>query len=144
MCSCAKLHWEQNYPDRGREPLAGVHAYYDILSEAGCKVDIWRTTYYHQMPSHQAIIDWVTATGLRPWLQDLTESEQQHFLTRYHQMLEEQYPLQENRTDTAGISASVYCCPAYGVSITSAGNDDREEFLLEFRLHRSSVRGQFQ
>lgn len=43
---------EQNYPDRGREPLAGVHAYYDILSEAGCEVDIWRTTYYHQMPSH--------------------------------------------------------------------------------------------
>lgn len=29
-------------------------------------------------------------------LQDLTESEQQHFLERYHQMLEEQYPLQEN------------------------------------------------
>ncbi|WDB36507.1 hypothetical protein PS032_12535 [Escherichia albertii] len=90
------LAWEQNYPDRGREPLAGVHAYYDILSEAGCEVDVWRTTYYHQMPSHQAIIDWVTATGLRPWLQDLTESEQQHFLERYHQMLEEQYPLQEN------------------------------------------------
>lgn len=91
-----EVAWEQNYPDRGREPLAGVHAYYDILSEAGCEVDIWRTTYYHQMPSHQAIIDWVTATGLRPWLQDLTESEQQLFLTRYHQMLEEQYPLQEN------------------------------------------------
>ncbi|EEC7759380.1 trans-aconitate 2-methyltransferase [Escherichia coli] len=85
-----------DYPDRGRESLAGVHAYYDILSEAGCEVDIWRTTYYHQMPSHQAIIDWVTATGLRPWLQDLTESEQQLFLTRYHQMLKEQYPLQEN------------------------------------------------
>ena len=91
-----EVAWEQNYPDRGREPLAGVHAYYDILSEAGCEVDIWRTTYYHQMPSHQAIIDWVTATGLRPWLQDLTESEQQLFLKRYHQMLEEQYPLQEN------------------------------------------------
>lgn len=91
-----EVAWEQNYPDRGREPLAGVHAYYDILSEAGCEVDIWRTTYYHQMPSHQAIIDWVTATGLRPWLQDLTGSEQQLFLKRYHQMLEEQYPLQEN------------------------------------------------
>ncbi len=138
-----EVAWEQNYPDRGRESLAGIHAYYDILSEAGCEVDIWRTTYYHQMPSHQAIIDWVTATGLRPWLQDLTESEQQlceagcevdiwrttyyhqmpsHqaiidwvtatglrpwlqdlteseqqlFLKRYHQMLEEQYPLQEN------------------------------------------------
>lgn len=139
-----EVAWEQNYPDRGREPLAGVHAYYDILSEAGCEVDIWRTTYYHQMPSHQAIIDWVTATGLRPWLQDLTESEQQHFLTRYHQMLEEQYPLPGERTDIAGISASVYCCPPYGVIITSAGNGDREEFSLEFLLHRSSVTGQFQ
>lgn len=95
MCSCAKLPGNKTTRIAG-EPLAGVHAYYDILSEAGCEVDIWRTTYYHQMPSHQAIIDWVTATGLRPWLQDLTESEQQHFLTRYHQMLEEQYPLQEN------------------------------------------------
>lgn len=48
------------------------------------------------------------------------------------------------RRDTAGISASVYCCPAYGVNLTSAGNDDREEFLPEFLLHRSSVTGQFQ
>ena len=138
-----EVAWEQNYPDRGREPLAGVHAYYDILSEAGCEVDIWRTTYYHQMPSHQAIIDWVTATGLRPWLQDLTESEQQLFLKRYHQMLEEQYPLQENGQILLAFRV-FYCCPPYGVNITSAGNDDREEFLLEFRLHRSSVTGQFQ
>ena len=140
-----EVAWEQNYPDRGREPLAGVHAYYDILSEAGCEVDIWRTTYYHQMPSHQAIIDWVTATGLRPWLQDLTESEQQLFLKRYHQTdAGRAVSTARERTDTAGISASFYCCPPYGVNITSAGNDDREEFLLEFRLHRSSVTGQFQ
>lgn len=105
-----EVAWEQNYPDRGREPLAGVHAYYDILSEAGCEVDIWRTTYYHQMPSHQAIIDWVTATGLRPWLQDLSESEQQHFLTRYHHAGRAISPPGE-RTDIAGISTSVYCCP---------------------------------
>lgn len=86
---------EQDYPDRGREPLPGVHAYYDILSEAGCDVDIWRTTYYHKMSSHQAIIDWVSATGLRPWLQELNESEQKRFLKRYHELLEEQYPLQK-------------------------------------------------
>lgn len=87
---------EQDYPNRGRDPLPGIHAYYDILSEAGCDVDIWRTTYYHKMRSHQAIIDWVSATGLRPWLQDLNEHEQQRFLSRYHQLLQEQYPLQED------------------------------------------------
>ena len=91
-----EVAYEQDYPDRGRAPLPGVHAYYDILTEAGCDVDIWRTTYFHKMSSHQAIIDWVSATGLRPWLQELNESEQKRFLKRYHEMLEEQYPLQEN------------------------------------------------
>ena len=91
-----EVAWEQGYPDRGREQLPGIHAYYDILTDARCDVDIWRTTYFHQMRSHQAIIDWVSATGLRPWLQDLNESEQQNFLKRYLELLEEQYPLQEN------------------------------------------------
>lgn len=91
-----EVAFEQDYPDRTRSSLSGVHAYYDILTEAGCDVDIWRTTYYHPMSSHQAIIDWVSATGLRPWLQDLNESEQKQYLHRYHQLLQEQYPLQEN------------------------------------------------
>ena len=79
-----------------REPLPGIHAYYDILTEAGCDVDIWRTTYYHKMSSHQAIIDWVSATGLRPWMQELSENEQLKFLERYHELLVQQYPIQEN------------------------------------------------
>jgi trans-aconitate 2-methyltransferase len=91
-----EVAYEQGYPDRGRESLPGVHAYFDILTDAGCDVDIWRTTYYHKMNSHQAIIDWVSATGLRPWLQELSESEQRNYLERYHQLLEEQYPIQEN------------------------------------------------
>lgn len=91
-----EVAYEQDYPDRARAPLPGVHAYYDILSDVGCEVDIWRTTYYHKMQSHQAIIDWVSATGLRPWLQDLNESEQIRYLERYHQLLQEQYPLQED------------------------------------------------
>ena len=91
-----EVAYEQGYPDRGRTPLPGVHAYYDILTEAGCDVDIWRTTYYHIMESHQLIIDWVSSTGLRPWLQELSESEQRNYLARYHVLLQEQYPLQEN------------------------------------------------
>ncbi|MCQ7060501.1 trans-aconitate 2-methyltransferase [Escherichia coli] len=91
-----EVAYEQGYPDRGRTPLPGVHAYYDILTEAGCDVDIWRTTYYHIMESHQSIIDWVSSTGLRPWLQELSESEQRNYLARYHELLQEQYPLQEN------------------------------------------------
>lgn len=91
-----EVAYEQGYPDSGREALPGVHAYYDILAETGCQVDIWRTTYYHEMSSHQAIVDWVSATGLRPYLQELSESEQKNFLKRYLELLKQQYPLQEN------------------------------------------------
>ncbi|MCU7783088.1 trans-aconitate 2-methyltransferase [Lelliottia amnigena] len=91
-----EVAYEQGYPNRVREPLPGIHAYYDILTEAGCDVDIWRTTYYHKMSSHQAIIDWVSATGLRPWMQELSENEQLKFLARYHELLVQQYPIQEN------------------------------------------------
>ena len=87
---------ELGHPASGRQPLPDVSEYYDMLTTSGCEVDIWRTTYYHQMDSHQAIVDWVSATGLRPWLQDLNEAEQKRYLHRYHQLLEEQYPLQEN------------------------------------------------
>lgn len=91
-----EVAYEQGYPDRSRDALPGVHAYYDILTDAGCDVDIWRTTYYHKMSSHQAIIDWVSATGLRPWLQDLSQNEQINYLSRYEELLKQQYPLQEN------------------------------------------------
>jgi len=91
-----EVAYDQGYPNRARDPLPGIHAYYDILTEAGCDVDIWRTTYYHKMSSHQAIIDWVSATGLRPWMQELSEHEQLKFLERYHELLVQHYPLQEN------------------------------------------------
>ena len=38
-----------------------------MLTACGCEVDIWRTTYYHPLASHQAIIEWLQSTGLRPF-----------------------------------------------------------------------------
>lgn len=87
---------ELRHPPRGRTPLAGVQKYYDLLSGSGCEVDIWRTTYFHPMESHQAIIEWLSATGLRPYLQDLDSASEQAFLCRYRQRLEEHYPRQQN------------------------------------------------
>lgn len=87
---------ELGHPPRGRVPLESVQTYYNLLSSNGCEVDIWRTTYFHPMASHQAIIDWLSATGLRPYLQDLDSVSQQAFLKRYPQLLEEHYPRQQN------------------------------------------------
>lgn len=75
-----------------RKRLLSTNQYYDLLSEAGCQVDIWRTTYYHPMADAQAIISWLSATGLRPFLAALDDNQQADFLRDYHQALLSAYP----------------------------------------------------
>ena len=87
---------EMGLPDRGRQPLLPPAAWYDLLSRQGCEVDIWRTTYLHPLASHQAIVDWLQGTGLRPYLAGLDEQAGSAFLTRYLALLAAHYPLQCN------------------------------------------------
>ena len=47
--------------------------YYDLLTPVAERVDLWETTYYHQMASHQALIEWFEGTGLRPYLERLPD-----------------------------------------------------------------------
>jgi len=79
-----------------RKRLPSTEHYYDVLTTAGCAVDIWRTTYYHVMDNAQAIIHWLKATGLRPFLAPLSVSEQEQFLAAYHQCLMTAYPARQD------------------------------------------------
>ena len=75
-----------------RPPLLTTEQYYDLLCHAGCQVDIWRTTYYHVMPSPQAIVDWLRSTGLRPYLAALNEQQQADYLADYLIEITQAYP----------------------------------------------------
>lgn len=79
-----------------RKRLLTTEQYYDLLGDAGCQVDIWRTTYYHPMADAQGIITWLRATGLRPFLAGLDENQQAAFLQDYHQALIPAYPSRRN------------------------------------------------
>ncbi|MEM6162005.1 trans-aconitate 2-methyltransferase [Erwinia sp. P6884] len=72
-----------NHDPGHRKRLLTTEAYYDLLSSAGCTVDIWRTTYYHVMSSHSAMVEWLRSTGLRPFLSPLQEEEQAAYLAHY-------------------------------------------------------------
>jgi trans-aconitate 2-methyltransferase len=87
---------ELGHVDSGREALLPAQAYYDLLVQSGCTVDIWRTTYYHVMPSANAIVEWLSSTGLRPYLAGLNYHEQTAFLERYHTCLQQAYPPQKD------------------------------------------------
>jgi trans-aconitate 2-methyltransferase len=52
--------------------------YYDQLSPRASTIDMWETSYVHVMSSLPALIEWMRATGLRPYLERLAETADQH------------------------------------------------------------------
>jgi trans-aconitate 2-methyltransferase len=71
--------------------------YYDHLAPAARALDIWETEYFHVMDSPSAIVDWITSTGLRPFLDALaSEGESDQFVARLHERVGQSY---STRTD---------------------------------------------
>jgi len=76
----------------GRDRLPAFEAYYDLLVRAGASIDIWRTTYHHALADAVAIVDWVRATGLRPFLDPLDAADQAAFIASYTAKIARAYP----------------------------------------------------
>ena len=66
--------------------------YYDLLAPLSAEVDVWRTAYHHRMADAAAIVEWVRATGLRPFLDPLMPDAQAAFLAAYTAAIEDAYP----------------------------------------------------
>lgn len=49
--------------------------YYDTLRPHSERLEIWETEYVHVLPNVEAIVDWVRATALRPFLDALENDE---------------------------------------------------------------------
>jgi trans-aconitate 2-methyltransferase len=77
-------------PDRSRLPTA--HALIDRLSPFCARVDVWHTIYYHRLAGPQAIVDWMTGAGLRPFLDPLEAGLKQAFLDAYLDRVARDYP----------------------------------------------------
>lgn len=78
--------------EQARAPLLAAEAYYDLLAGArAATVDLWHTVYRHVMASAQAIVDWLGATGLRPFLNALPPMLQEDFLAEYGRRIAAEY-----------------------------------------------------
>lgn len=44
----------------------GAEAYAALASAAGAELDLWRTTYYHQLSGVAPVLDWMRGTALLP------------------------------------------------------------------------------
>lgn len=96
----AKIAQDERWKDRightAREKLPGVSVYYDAFRPFTSKIDIWHTVYNHVLESHEAIVEWVKGTGLRPFLDPLDKQERDIYLSLYLQALKKAYPLQKD------------------------------------------------
>ncbi|CAI7631969.1 unnamed protein product [Penicillium crustosum] len=57
------------------------------------QVHLFETSYYHSLESHEAVIEWVKGTGLRPFVDPLEDSEKDAFLKDYLRRLQGAYPV---------------------------------------------------
>lgn len=76
---------------RVRARILPATGYYDLLAPT-CDVDVWRTTYHHRMDDAEAIVDWLRATGLKPFIEPLPVDLRAQFLDAYRAKLERAYP----------------------------------------------------
>ncbi|TKI08065.1 trans-aconitate 2-methyltransferase [Martelella alba] len=79
-----------------RVKMLSAQQYYDLLAPQADEVDIWQTRYYHVMPSAASIVEWLRATGLRPFLEQLDGRQQAAFLKAYLRAIEQAYPVRED------------------------------------------------
>jgi trans-aconitate 2-methyltransferase len=71
--------------------------YYDMLSSFASKIDTWETTYQQVMNSAQEIVDWISSTGLRPYLDALQHpAEQKKFVEMLASRVTESYPVRDD------------------------------------------------
>ena len=67
--------------------------YAELLTDAGCRVDAWETTYLHQLTGENAVLNWITGTALTPVRGRLDDDQWQEFRSELIPMLDEVYPV---------------------------------------------------
>lgn len=77
--------------DACRSPPLAAAQVYDLLAPAAASVEVWRTVYQHPLGSVRAIVDWLRASGLRPFLEPLDAAAQAAFLAAYEARLDAAY-----------------------------------------------------
>jgi len=78
------------FPERDRVSTAVEYA--GLLTDAGCQVDAWETTYIQDLAGENAVLEWMSGTALRPVIDRLSPEAWQQFRRQLVPILDETYP----------------------------------------------------
>ncbi|HKP43956.1 trans-aconitate 2-methyltransferase [Mycobacterium sp.] len=66
--------------------------YAGLLTDAGCSVDAWETTYIHELGGEHPVLEWITGTALTPVRSRLSDEQWEQFRHELIPMLDAAYP----------------------------------------------------
>ena len=75
----------------------GAMAYLEALTDLGCEVDAWETTYLHVLEGEDAVFEWISGTRARPTLQALPAGLREEFAGELRRRLRAAYPPRDGR-----------------------------------------------
>lgn len=78
------------YVSRGEAHDA--HTYLRTLTDLGCTVDAWETTYLHVLHGRDPVFEWVAATSAQPVLEALPVDIRSRFEREFKKRLNDAYP----------------------------------------------------
>jgi trans-aconitate 2-methyltransferase len=83
---------------RENDAVLDPEGYAALLSDAGCEVDAWETTYLQRLTGADAVLEWVTGTALRPIREALSDADWQEFRAALAPRLRADYPRRADGT----------------------------------------------
>ncbi len=97
----ARDRWSEalrDYPFGDDEVVRTPAGYAALLSDAGCAVDAWETTYVHALTGPHPVLEWIHGTALRPVRAALTDPQWEQFRSELIPMLDAAYPRRADGT----------------------------------------------
>ena len=88
--------WKKYFPNPREFYNLKPEEYFDLLSKISSDFTIWETVYCHRMPSHESIMEWYKGTGLRPYLNKLSEHDAEEFEREVYNEVVKAYQIQSN------------------------------------------------
>ena len=72
--------------------------YANLLMDAGCRVDVWETTYLHQLTGEHPVLEWITGSALVPVRERLDDEGWERFRQELIPLLDAAYPARADGT----------------------------------------------
>lgn len=83
----------RNLPFQTGTVVDTAAGYAGLLTDAGCTVDAWETTYVHELTGEHPVLDWITGSSLTAVKSRLSEQAWQQFRQQLIPLLDEAYPV---------------------------------------------------